>query len=194
LTTPADEPEVPPSAPSLRVRADDETPVPPPTWRARLAGWAHDLGWTALLVAVTWIAAGWLRAPTLPATPPLDLPTLDGGRVRLTELRGRTVVVNFWATWCGPCRMEMPTLVTFAAEHPDVAVVLVAVDGTSDALRAFAQAHDVPEALIARADGPTREAWGVGTLPTTVVVGPDGALRGAHGGIVLAPQLWWWTR
>lgn len=194
MTVPDGNPAAPPEPPALRVRGDDEPPAPPPSRGAKLAGWARDLGWTALLVAGTWVGAGWLRAPALQAAPPLDLPTLDGGRVRLSELRGRTVVVNFWATWCGPCRMEMPTLVSFAATHPEVPVVLVSVDGTADALRGFARAHDVPEALIARADAPTREAWGVGTLPTTVVIGPDGMLRGAHGGIVLAPQLWWWTR
>jgi thiol-disulfide isomerase/thioredoxin len=184
----------PPEAPAIRVRADDEAPPPPVTLGRRLSGWAGDLGWTALLFAAIWVGAGWLRAPALRTAPALDLPTLDGGRVRLESLRGRTVIVNFWATWCGPCRVEMPTLVSFAADHPDVPVVLVAVDGTPDALRGFARAHDVPESLIARADAATRAAWGVGTLPTTVVVGPDGTLRGAHGGIVLAPQLWWWTR
>ena len=53
---------------------------------------------------------------------------LDGEQVSLFSLRGRTVVLNFWATWCGPCRVEAPSLAAFADNNPDIAVLGIAAD------------------------------------------------------------------
>ncbi|MDP2313117.1 MAG: TlpA disulfide reductase family protein [Pseudomonadota bacterium] len=190
----------PPSPPpgddgELQVRAPDEAPSEPPAPLARRASrLARELAFTAAAVVALWVGVGWLRAPTLPrAAPDFALADLDGGRHTLAELRGQTVVLNFWATWCGPCRMEVPGLSAFARAHPDIPVLGIAVDGEPDALRKAAEDLGI-DYLVLRADAETRKAYGVSTLPTTVIVGPDGMVRSAHAGIMIQPHLWWLTR
>jgi thiol-disulfide isomerase/thioredoxin len=80
------------------------------------------------------------KAP--PVAPPLDLPTVDGGRFDLAAARGQVVFVNFWATWCPPCRVEMPSMVklgqALAARHPGkFKMVAVSVDESADLVKQF---------------------------------------------------------
>lgn len=187
--------DAPPPSDDLVVRSADEAPAAPLTLRARMTGWLRDLAVLVVGGAAVWFGAGWLRAPSLPdAAPALAGVALDGTEVDLTALRGKTVVVNFWATWCPPCRAEMPMLVEYAAEHPDTPVVFVAMDDRVDPVRAYVDQQRIPAARVLHADRALRSAWDVSTLPTTVVVGPDGEVRAAHSGMLLAPQLWWMTR
>ncbi len=159
-------------------------------WRSWLRELIIGLGGAALL----FVALGWLRAPTLPdEAPDFALSDLDGQIVQLSALRGQTVVLNFWATWCGPCRVEIPTFSSFALDHPEIPVLGIAADGAAEALRAAAVELGIEyPVLIAAPD--TLARYGVDTLPTTVVVEPDGAIGYAHAGILFAPQLWWATR
>ena len=77
-----------------------------------------------------------LAAPNAPAqkvgrgaaAPEIDLPTLAGGRVKLSELRGKPVVVTFWGTWCPPCRDEFPELVARQKKYRDSGLVILAVN------------------------------------------------------------------
>ncbi|MFZ5477890.1 MAG: TlpA family protein disulfide reductase [Myxococcota bacterium] len=179
----------------LRVRDPDEAPDAPEPAGKRAARWVRDLALGLAGAAALFVFVGWLRAPELPdAAPPLSLPALTGETVSLADLRGKTVVLNFWATWCGPCKLELPTLTSFAEENPDVPVLFVAVDGKPEALRAFAEANDMPLDRVLVDTTGVKRAYSVSTLPTTVVVGPDGDVRGAHAGIILGPQLAWMTR
>ena len=72
--------------------------------------------------------------------PDFELATIDGGRLRLSDLRGRVVLVNFWATWCDPCRVEMPDLQARADRWPDQLVVLgVDFDEPEEDVRRFGE-------------------------------------------------------
>jgi cytochrome c biogenesis protein CcmG, thiol:disulfide interchange protein DsbE len=113
------------------------------------------------------------------AAPPLRLPTLDGGTLDLAALRGRPVLVNFWATWCEPCVREFPLLARAAAAHRRLAVVGVLVQDRTDAARAFIRQHGGGWPVGVDADRRTADAWGVVGLPHTVFVRPDGTLA-AH--------------
>ena len=126
-----------------------------------------------------------VTAPSLEAAPfePFPAPAVQGdvvtgqgagGTLALADLRGKPVVVNFWASWCGPCRKEGPDLVAFAKAHPGVAMLGVNVaDGTSQA-EPFAQELGFTWPSIAdRGQDLYREFRLIG-LPSTFVVDADG--------------------
>ena len=111
--------------------------------------------------------------------PALELsgPTLDGGRVDLVDLRGRVVVLNSWASWCEPCRDEVPAFVSLASSSADVAVVGLNVTDDAPAARAFAAEFGIPYPSIADPDGALlRTIPGVppSSLPSTVILDRQG--------------------
>lgn len=153
-----------------------------------------EWGVTLLAIGALWLGVGWLRAPDLPdQAPDFTLADLDGATVTLSSLRGQTVVLNFWATWCGPCRVEIPAFSAFAQEHPEVPVFGIAVDGSPAELRRAAAQLGIDYPVLV-ADGAVQAAYQIETLPTTVIVNPDGSVRTAHVGIMPGPQLRWATR
>ena len=115
--------------------------------------------------------------PGTPA-PALRLPGLDGGRVDLAALRGRPVVVNFWATWCEPCVREFPLLRQAAATHrPDrLAVVGVLSNDRPAAARDFVRRLDATWPVGLDPTATTAAAWGAVGLPHTWFIRPDGTL------------------
>ncbi len=142
-----------------------------------------------LLGLILMEVVGRIRAPDLPElAPDFALNTLDGERIVLSELRGQVVILNFWATWCAPCRVEIPTFSRFAEANPDVLVLGIATDGSEAELRVAGPALGI-RYPIARADAATVAAYGISTLPTTVIVDAEGRVHTAHSGIMLDPQL-----
>lgn len=168
----------------------DGAPAGPRTWRRRLKEW----GWTLFLAVAVFQLVGALRAPSLPDEAPLfALQDLKGETVALEDFRGSTVVVNFWATWCGPCRVELPGFAEFARNNPDVVVLGLATDTDRAKLRKTVKDLDVDYPVLL-ADPATVDAYGVESLPTTVIVAPDGSVRMVHAGMLFRPQLWLMTR
>ena len=145
----------------------------------------------AAIVLIGMVVAGYLRAPALPdQAPDFALRDLAGEEVALSSLRGRTVVLNFWATWCGPCRLEAPTFASFADAHPEIAVLGIVADGPPGKVRAVSRDLGITYPVLA-GDAATFAAYGVDTYPTTVVVAADGSVRWAHTGLMFRPQLAW---
>lgn len=108
--------------------------------------------------------------------PSWTLRDLDGQTVSLQDLRGRVVLINFWATWCVPCIAEMPELEALAGSLEGAPVdVLLVSDEPLDDIYAFLSQHggDLP---VYRADGPAPPALQSYGLPTTFVLDPDGAI------------------
>ncbi len=172
--------------------ADDTESRPP--WPRRLLGWARELAVLLLALAVLIPVVGWLRAPDLPEqAPDFTATDLDGGELRLSELRGEVVVLNFWATWCGPCRLEIPSFSAFSDAHPEVRVLGLAVDGSPGELKAASKRFGISYPVL-QSSRDTQQTYGATTLPTTVVVGPEGDIWAAHVGIMSRPHLWWATR
>ena len=159
------------------------------SWGRRLWRPIRDWGGTLLIGVLLMQLVGRLRAPDLPEqAPDFALTSLDGEVVRLSELRGQTVVLNFWATWCGPCRAEIPSFTRFAGEHPEVPVYGIATEGGAAELTAAKKRLGIGYPVL-MADRATLDAYQINTLPTTVVVGPDGQVKSAHAGILTGPQL-----
>lgn len=118
----------------------------------------------------------WPRGRALPA---LSLPDLDGGTWTLAGQRGRVVALNFWASWCAPCRAEMPSLELLAGRHEADGLTVVAVNFKEGeaAARRFAAGVGMTVPILRDADGAAARALGVRILPSTVFVGRDGAAR-----------------
>jgi thiol-disulfide isomerase/thioredoxin len=107
--------------------------------------------------------------------PALKLPDLDGKTHDLAKLRGKVVLINFWATWCPPCRREMPSLERLSQALSGEPLVVLAVDVGEDAdtIEAFTSQLDAVPLLLDTRSG-TMQAWQVAGLPTTFLVDKRG--------------------
>ncbi|MEM7801374.1 MAG: TlpA disulfide reductase family protein [Chloroflexota bacterium] len=122
-----------------------------------------------------------------------SLMTLDGQEVTLSDLRGKYVLVNFWATWCIPCRAEMPYLEEISIEHQDQLVILGINMGENEA-RVSAFIEEMGFTFPILLDPPnelTREHY-VRGLPVSFVVGPDGTLVYRRIGEILPEEFDLW--
>jgi peroxiredoxin len=109
--------------------------------------------------------------------PDIELVHVDGRRVRVSDFKGRVVVVHFWATWCKPCARELPGLLDFAERTAPAGVTVLAVslDESWSSVRTFLGA-EIPATLVRGSTGTEGRAYGVGVLPQTFVVNPRGEL------------------
>ena len=113
------------------------------------------------------------------AAPEIDLETLDGERVTLSSLRGRPVLVNFWATWCNPCREEFPLMVEAYAEHAgeNLEILGIVHDDTTEGARAFAADERATWPMLFDSDDVAWEDYrGVG-MPTSFFIDAEGMVR-----------------
>jgi peroxiredoxin len=136
-----------------------------------------------LLAAVTALTAAAPLAPTAQA-PDFTLRTLDGQKLRLGEQRGRVVLVNFWATWCGPCRQEMPHLNKLYEKYKSSGFVLLGVNVDDDTAQAAGVASKlgVTFPVLPDADKRVSRQYDLNAMPSTVLIDRDGRVRYLHRG------------
>ncbi len=123
--------------------------------------------------------------------PSLNVTTLDGAAYDLAQQRGKWVIVNYWATWCGPCLQEMPELSALAAMRQHIAVIGLAYEETTaEELRVFLAKRPVayPIAPIDVYD-PPKDFGAPRGLPTTWLIAPDGTVKRKYTGPVTARML-----
>ena len=111
--------------------------------------------------------------------PDIDLETLDGTRVVLSDLRGQPVLINFWATWCIPCRQEFPLMVTTYEAHRDDGLEILGVvhDDTADGARSFAQDLGATWPMPFDVDDVAWNDYLGVAMPTSFFVDSDGIIR-----------------
>jgi cytochrome c biogenesis protein CcmG/thiol:disulfide interchange protein DsbE len=113
--------------------------------------------------------------------PDFTLQTPDGQTFSLSDLKGHPVMVNFWATWCDYCKLEMPFLDAVAVDTARVdgglKVVAVDVQESADAVRSFQQTHDMPFQVVLDAKGQVANLYNVKGLPTTYFIDKDGIIK-----------------
>ena len=117
----------------------------------------------------------WPAGRALPDLPPADL---QGKPWRWADVRGKAVLVNFWATWCAPCKEEMPTLQTLAdLEGQDLVVLAVNVREPVPRVARYAQTTGLRLPVLPDPRGEVTRAWGMTVFPTTVLVDAAGQPR-----------------
>ncbi len=116
--------------------------------------------------------------PGTPAAPQFSLPDLDGNQFRLFDFRGKVVIVNFWATWCPPCREEMPSMqrAWTVLEKEGILMLAINVGEDEDTIFEFTASYPVEFPLLLDSDSGTTSTWPLRGLPTTFVIGPKGRL------------------
>ncbi len=120
------------------------------------------------------------------AAPAFELLDLDGETVSLSDFEGRPVILNFWATWCAPCRLEMPELQRAQAEYGDDGPVVLTINQEESAERVVEFFDEVGLTLPALLDSKAQVgiAYGAFFLPTTVIIDPDGIVTAVHRGMI----------
>jgi cytochrome c biogenesis protein CcmG, thiol:disulfide interchange protein DsbE len=143
---------------------------------------ALSLGW----IIISRAAPGSLTGGFIPApqtgflAPAFTLDTAGKEPIALADLRGRPVLLNFWASWCPPCRSEMPAIQIIYNDYLDVITVLAVnttyQDTMSNAL-AFISEHNLAFPILLDVDGSVSRLYAISSLPTTFFIGADGIIQ-----------------
>jgi cytochrome c biogenesis protein CcmG/thiol:disulfide interchange protein DsbE len=117
--------------------------------------------------------------------PQVQLAALDGGTFDLTALRGKAVLVNFWNSWCGPCRQEAPSIAAFNALHrddPDYVMIGIVRDDTREAVAKWTAKHDLGWRVVFDRDDRAALDFGTTGQPETYAVSPSGVIVAKRSG------------
>lgn len=135
----------------------------------------------ASLVACAWPALADDATTPAPA-PTFTLASRAGGQVSLSDLKGQVVMINFWASWCGPCRQEFPALDQIYAKYKPMGFTLVAINVESEKADAekFLSATPATFPILFDPDNAVSGKYGVSAMPTTVLVDRQGRVRWLH--------------
>jgi len=128
-------------------------------------------------------AAGEQRQPA----PDFSLKDVHSADVQLSEFKGKVVLLNFWATWCGPCKIEMPWFVEFQREYKDrgFSVIAVSMDEEGwDIVRPFTEELKLNFPVVVGDDKLADEYGGVSALPTTFIIDKEGRIAATHQGLI----------
>jgi thiol-disulfide isomerase/thioredoxin len=114
--------------------------------------------------------------------PDFTLLDLEGKEVRLGEFRGKVVFVNFWATWCPPCRAEMPDIESLYQEHKDKGLVVIGIDiSESEAtVRQFVQRGGYSWTFVLDSDGAVAASYNIRAIPTSFFIDREGVIQAVN--------------
>jgi thiol-disulfide isomerase/thioredoxin len=161
------------------------------------------LGISAGLLLLIGLDPSWLpfqlagMSPENPAVPEIDSPapdfslkTISGDTATLSDYAGRVVLINYWATWCLPCRAEMPLLQQYAERYSDDLVILAINNGEpADEVEAFIRELDLTLPVLLDPEETVTQLYRIRGFPTTLFIDRDGKIRYQHIGILNEGQL-----
>jgi len=145
-----------------------------------------------LILGLAWIGIsatmpGGTDTPGIPApqvgflAPEFTLTTLDGSTIALADLRGQAVLVNIWASWCLPCRAEMPAMQTVYEDYASQGFTILAVNATNQDSQAkaaeFVSEHQLTFPILLDIDGQVSRLYQVSALPSSFFILPDGTIQ-----------------
>jgi cytochrome c biogenesis protein CcmG, thiol:disulfide interchange protein DsbE len=165
--------------------------------------WIDRLWWALVWLGVALLGSGWIFLSRAPATavaettglseapqvgflaPDFTLTGTNGKQVSLSDYRGQPVVLNFWATWCPPCRAEMPFFQNASVKYNGRAVILGIDQAESAAtVTTFAAQVGVSYPLLLDLDSAVNLRYNIRALPTTIFIDASGVIREIHVGII----------
>jgi len=132
-----------------------------------------------------------VKAAGKPAPLHFTLKDMNGADVKLASFKGKVILLNFWATWCGPCKAEIPSLVELQHQYADDLVVLgFSVDDTVDKMKPYAAQYKINyPLLVGNGREDVQEAFGpLFGIPVSVIIGRDGKIAKKHSGIATKSQ------
>ncbi|HAJ37599.1 MAG TPA: TlpA family protein disulfide reductase [Chloroflexi bacterium] len=108
----------------------------------------------------------------------------DGRHASLADFKGRPVLINFWATWCPPCRAEMPELLQAARDYPDLVLLAVNANESADVVSQFAEQFRMNVPVVIDPEGSISNRYNVSGLPTSIFIHPDGTIIDVRPGAI----------
>jgi peroxiredoxin len=161
--------------------------------RRWLVGMAKDWGSAALIVVGVLFVWSWWQpaAKSSGPAPDFEVHRLDGSSVSIADLKEPVLVLNFWATWCGPCRAEIPEFVDFHEMHPEVGVYGVSIDEnlSPERLRLLSKKFGIDYEVLHDAAGQAADAYGVHSVPQTFILDKDREIRSVIAGSTTRQRL-----
>ncbi len=133
--------------------------------------------------------SGFHPNPAAKKAPNFTLKTADGATIELAKLKGKTVVVNFWATWCGPCRAEIPGFLEVYAKYKSKGLEIVGVSldqGGWDDVKPFVKKLNISYPIVLGNDKVSRLYGNIEAIPTTFIVDKNGMIVDQHVGYMRA--------
>ena len=148
------------------------------------ADFCDFLGKAIISIVVLFTSINTFAADAKGPAPDFTLASKDGGNVRLQEQLGNVVLINFWASWCGPCREELPYLEALQQEYADLGFTILAVNVDQDPSKADILLNDIPVSfpVLFDVNDEVSKLYQVKAMPTTVIVDRDGNQRLLHHG------------
>ena len=155
---------------------------------ARLAVFALVLG-GAMLIRYSWqpVAAAVKQSAEREAAPDFSLRDASGAEVKLTDYKGKAVLLNFWATWCGPCKLEIPWFIDFEKKYGNEGFAVLGVSMDEDgwkAVKPYEEKIGMNYRVLLGNEATAKLYGGVESLPTTLLIDRTGKIAATHTGLV----------